>query len=455
MRFFQCSLLLLTLLLFNIGVWGQSNDSVGPLIQNDWTTFTWPYNAYLPESSSGVNGHIGNACGHTAIARLLHYYGFPVNGNGIIDFTNYFGYDWYCDLADLNLNYTAMPYQLNWDAPESEYHETAKLFLAAAAVGEKIEIGYRDAHLKLPGAMEKYFEFKSDALILNRWQTTKEDWVAVFKYELDHGRPILVIGRTEDSPPPWDPGGWQGHWWICDGYNENDEFYVNYSFGGIKGYYDIDNLGGIYTAYNTIIVGLEPNLNGKEIVITSPAMEEIFYNDEEFLINWKSKNVSKVNIAFSADGGYTWASIVQNIEASLESYIWVPREISSSKCLVKLTDAEDENIYMNSNIFTIEDNTTSIHDEENDITSEFILYQNFPNPFNPSTTIHFSIPKESYVELKVYDMLGKEVAVLLSRHQTIGNHQIEFDGSNLNSGVYFCVMKSGNYVSTIKLVLTK
>lgn len=451
MKFVTCLKLIVLFSLIQVNLVSQ----VEPLIQNNWTTFTWPYNAYFPESNNGVNGHVGNACGHTAIARILHYHGFPVNGTKVLDFTDYFGNDWYCDLTDMNLNYTAMPHELNWNSPESKYQETAKLFLAAAAVGEKIEIGFRDSHLKVPGALEEYFNFSSNWLILNRWEISREEWMEIFKYELDNERPILVVGRTPDSPAPWEPGGWQGHWWICDGYNANDEFYVNYSFGGIKGYYDIDNLGGIYTAYNTIIVGLEPDLGDKSITITSPQNDDVFNVGDDINITWLSSSITNIDVSYSFDGGWTWQEVAGDISSSSGSYTWNSNDETSSECLIKITDSDDFNIYKNSNLFTIEDNTTNVAFEDSKVPSEFILYQNFPNPFNPSTTIHYSLPKRSYVQLIVYDMLGREVEALLSKNQSAGNHQIKFDGRPLNSGVYFCVMKADNFVSTIKLVLTK
>ena len=65
------------------------------------------------------------------------------------------------------------------------------------------------------------------------------------------------------------------------------------------------------------------------------------------------------------------------------------------------------------------------------------LIQNYPNPFNPNTTIHYSISKQSFVTLKVYDLLGREVATLINEEKQAGNYEVEFDGSNLPSGVYF------------------
>ena len=65
------------------------------------------------------------------------------------------------------------------------------------------------------------------------------------------------------------------------------------------------------------------------------------------------------------------------------------------------------------------------------------LSQNYPNPFNPSTTIKYSIPKQSNVTLKVFDVLGSEVATLVNKEQPQGNYEVEFDGAELTSGIYF------------------
>ena len=90
------------------------------------------------------------------------------------------------------------------------------------------------------------------------------------------------------------------------------------------------------------------------------------------------------------------------------------------------------------------------------VINEFNLFQNYPNPFNPSTTIFFSIPKASKVTLKVYDVLGKEVATLVNEILQVGNHKTEFSStSNLTSGVYFYSLTSGDFIETKKLVLLK
>jgi len=97
-----------------------------------------------------------------------------------------------------------------------------------------------------------------------------------------------------------------------------------------------------------------------------------------------------------------------------------------------------------------------------------VLYQNYPNPFNPSTKIKYSIPKvETHrdvslqmVILKVYDVLGNEVATLVNEEKQPGVYEVEFDShsnesQNLSSGIYFYQLKAGNFISIKKMVLLR
>jgi hypothetical protein len=83
------------------------------------------------------------------------------------------------------------------------------------------------------------------------------------------------------------------------------------------------------------------------------------------------------------------------------------------------------------------------------------LEQNFPNPFNPTTTIRFAIPQNEHVTLKVYDLLGREVATLVNEARSAGNHEAFFDASNLASGVYIYRLTAGNFIATKKFTLIK
>jgi photosystem II stability/assembly factor-like uncharacterized protein len=96
-----------------------------------------------------------------------------------------------------------------------------------------------------------------------------------------------------------------------------------------------------------------------------------------------------------------------------------------------------------------------IGNNNNEIPSNYLLEQNYPNPFNPVTNINFSIPKAGFTELKVYDAIGREVAVLYSAQTPAGNHTVKFDAAELSSGVYFYTIKSGEFTATKKMALIK
>jgi len=85
----------------------------------------------------------------------------------------------------------------------------------------------------------------------------------------------------------------------------------------------------------------------------------------------------------------------------------------------------------------------------------YSLSQNYPNPFNPSTTINYSIKENGNVQLKVYDLLGREVAILVNEEKPAGSHTVEFNGDNLAGGIYFYRLATENFISTKKLILLK
>ena len=93
--------------------------------------------------------------------------------------------------------------------------------------------------------------------------------------------------------------------------------------------------------------------------------------------------------------------------------------------------------------------------EENQILYKYSLNQNFPNPFNPSTRIEYEIPEVSFVTVKVYDVLGNEVATLVNEEKPAGSYEVDFDASSLPTGVYFYQLHAGNFSETKKMVLLR
>ncbi len=90
-----------------------------------------------------------------------------------------------------------------------------------------------------------------------------------------------------------------------------------------------------------------------------------------------------------------------------------------------------------------------------DVPAEFSVKQNFPNPFNPTTKIEFSIPSDNNVEIKVFNVLGMEVATLLNGYKQAGTHNVEFNANNFSSGIYFYKVVSGNYSEIKKMFLLR
>lgn len=99
--------------------------------------------------------------------------------------------------------------------------------------------------------------------------------------------------------------------------------------------------------------------------------------------------------------------------------------------------------------------TTGINQISSNLPDEYSLFQNYPNPFNPSTKIKFDITNASFVKLTVYDILGREAAQLVNQNLGAGSYEYEFDGTGLNSGVYFYKLEAGELTETKRMVLLK
>jgi hypothetical protein len=101
------------------------------------------------------------------------------------------------------------------------------------------------------------------------------------------------------------------------------------------------------------------------------------------------------------------------------------------------------------------DITVAVEDFQATVPEDFALHQNYPNPFNPSTKIKFVIPKSSFVNLKVYNVLGKEAMTLVNEERLAGNYEVEFNATDLPSGVYFYQLRVGSFIQTKKMILLK
>jgi len=127
--------------------------------------------------------------------------------------------------------------------------------------------------------------------------------------------------------------------------------------------------------------------------------------------------------------------------------VWESSEIISSRRLFNIFG--DPSLKLKYDIFT------GVKPPVNILPDKYSLKQNYPNPFNPSTTIKFSLPEDGIVKLKVYNLLGKEVATITNDFYKAGEYRVDFNAGDLSSGVYFYTIKAKNFTQTKKMTLIK
>jgi hypothetical protein len=148
----------------------------------------------------------------------------------------------------------------------------------------------------------------------------------------------------------------------------------------------------------------------------------------------------------TTDAGLNWD--IQN--SGTNNYLWGVSYIDS----IHATSVGYQGTILN----TKKGGLNFIEEENNSIQlKKFLLEQNYPNPFNPSTSIQYAISSAQFVTLKVYDLLGREVATLVNEEKTAGSYNVEFRMQNLelSSGIYFYKLQAGDFVETKKMILLK
>jgi hypothetical protein len=204
------------------------------------------------------------------------------------------------------------------------------------------------------------------------------------------------------------------------------------------------------------LIKLEPDPSSSNISVTSPNGGEVWIMNESVEITWTSENVDDVKIELSIDNGLSWTTIEDSI-TSLGTYTWVVNATASSaECLMKITDISNSTVYdVSDSVFTIEYPIYVDEELGENQPSNYKILQNFPNPYNASTIINFQIPEVSFVELKVFDVLGREMETLIAETKEAGYYSYNFDATEYKSGIYFYRIKAGNYIKTMKMILLK
>ncbi|HZW40652.1 MAG TPA: T9SS type A sorting domain-containing protein, partial [Ignavibacteriaceae bacterium] len=154
----------------------------------------------------------------------------------------------------------------------------------------------------------------------------------------------------------------------------------------------------------------------------------------------------------SINGGDSWFKLNQPSD-SVINYFFINKDkgfaIGRSYYFAKTTDGGYTWTQYSFNV----NNPTYLYELNKYL--QFSLEQNYPNPFNPTTKIKYTLSKQGLITIKVYDVLGKEIAQLVNEEKLSGEYEVEFDGSSLSSGIYYYKIQAGEFVQTKKMVLMK
>ncbi len=425
-------------------------DAVAPLISDNWRTHHWPYNAYYPlcdnenHNHSIVNGHVACSCGPTAVSRLLHYWEYPIQGSGSFSFTDVYGCEYSADFGNTIYQWDDMPYELFDNDPESVYSATATLTYHVATCVNDVNVWGANVDMWIDG-LTTYFNYKDTAQRADRNNFTRDEWIVLFKNELSHGRPILVVGESPEG---------SGHWFLCDGYNSANEFHFRLSWGGGgDGYYDIDS-PYIFSEENSVLVGLEPDYNKIQAIFTADITE--------------GNTPLTVNFTDHSNGYPTYWHWDFDNNGTTDSYMQNPTCTFNEAGLYTVSLTVGNNLSCHTK--TVED---YILVNPTDVTDDIVIYEtkligNYPNPFNisagersSSTAIAFTLAEDSQTKISIYNLKGQKVRSLINERVKAGYHEQLWNGCDdsnkpLSSGIYFYNLSvNGIFHSSEKCILLK
>lgn len=196
-------------------------------------------------------------------------------------------------------------------------------------------------------------------------------------------------------------------------------------------------------------------------IVTSIFNFEVKNQEGYSAIKWGAnleKNFLRFEIERSIDYA-AWSSIriIEDTDLSKRDFLYEDSLVDAGmrkivKYRIKIINIDSTYFY--SNVKSILTEFSDLKETE-DLPSKFTLDQNYPNPFNPGTKIKYSIPVQTFVNLKVYDVLGRIVTTLLNEEKPAGNYEVEFNATALSNGIYFYRLQTDNYIETKKMILLK
>ncbi len=280
----------------------RSRDVIEPMLTSRWNQDS-PYNAMCPEDAAGPGGHVYVGCVATAMVEIMHYWRFPLQGDG--------SHSYYCppygtlsaDFGASDYNWNGMTDIINnkfiWEIAEIGFH-----------AGVSVDMGYAPdgsgAYSQdVPYALRTYFDFQNGASYLQKGNFSQSVWEDMMQADLDNFKPIYYSGRDVNNG---------GHAFVCDGYQGN-EYHFNFGWGGAaNGFYTLNDVGGFYIQ-QAMVKNIYPGdddypyfASGQtdlELLIGSftdgsgPAEDYISGMDASWLISPQNAEDSVVNITLS------------------------------------------------------------------------------------------------------------------------------------------------------------
>jgi hypothetical protein len=176
-----------------------------------------------------------------------------------------------------------------------------------------------------------------------------------------------------------------------------------------------------------------PNLVNVRCILVDPTNENVIYIGTDF------------GVYVSFNQGTNWQNNSQNLPA-----VCYVNDLEFDPYSIKIAAAT-----YGRGVFISDRATINSVENDNYLSKSFNLFNNYPNPFNPVTTIKYEINEPGFISLKVFDVLGSEVATLVNEDKVSGSYQIQFDASKLPSGSYYYKLSDGKYSETKKMILLK
>lgn len=305
-----------------------TQNKVGPLMTSTWQTFQWPLNAAFPNCSSGtygaVNGHLGNSCGPTAIAKMLHFNRHPVSGDGTYSMTDELGIRHNFNFGNTTYKWNLMKDEFPSNASEEDYMPTAELVYNCYGLMEDPDNTGRSIN-DISYLLKKYMRYSSAAYVAYRFDYTDDEFTELLKSELDAGRTILIESWTSNSTPPGQNGNHEGHYWNIDGYDEQGRFHMILNNDNYEGWCRVEDMvqarHNFDAYYIWALINAKPDETAKEFAFTLSEADRMFETNMSVNLSWEQQNVEVFDIDVTYDGD-EWIMIGENIISASASGSW-------------------------------------------------------------------------------------------------------------------------------------